>query len=68
MHWVRGGAMFVRSEDGRFHLSKAVTRDGIVYALADGDELICVERGEGAKERCIARAEEIVAGTNGIGS
>ena len=58
----------LRSDCGRFHLPKFHGIDGPVYRLVDGTKGICTERGVGAKERCMRRAEEILAGTNGIGS
>ncbi len=61
MRWVLGeNKQHLRSDDGRFYLPKFHGIDGPVYMLVDGDTGICTKRGEGAKERCIARAEEIV--------
>jgi len=41
----------------RFYICKSKLRDLWVYTLADGQELVCAERGEGALERCKAIAE-----------
>ena len=60
MRWILGeNKRHLRSEDGRFYLPKFNGIDGPVYVLVDGETRICTERGEGAKERCMARAEEI---------
>ena len=61
MRWILGeNKRHLRSECGRFYLPKFNGIDGPVYVLVDGETRICTERGEGAKERCMARAEEIV--------
>jgi len=61
MKWVLGdNKQHLRSEDGRFYLPRFRGIDGPVYRLVDGTTGICTERGEGAKERCMARAKEII--------
>ncbi|KAF1017687.1 MAG: hypothetical protein GAK31_00955 [Stenotrophomonas maltophilia] len=65
MRWVRGGYRYITSLDKRFFISKANVRGSSVYTLTDGDERVCVERGEGAKERCMQRAEELAAAVAG---
>ena len=61
MRWILGeNKQHMRSDDGRFYLPKLQGIAGPVYVLVDGETRICTERGEGAKGRCVARAEEIV--------
>ena len=61
MRWQLGeNKQHLRSECGRFYLPKFNGIDGPVYRLVDGDKGICSVGGEGAKERCMARAEEII--------
>lgn len=59
MRWIRGGAMHLHTENGRFYLFKAETQRGTAYVLVDGDTHACVEFGEGAKERCMQLAIEL---------
>lgn len=61
MRWILGeNKLHLRSECGRFYIYKTGPEESLAYSLADGDAPICTERGEGAKGRCMARAEEIV--------
>ena len=61
MRWILGeNKRHLRSECGRFYIYKTGPEESLAYSLADGDAPICTERGEGAKGRCVARAEEIV--------
>lgn len=56
MNWIRGtDGPYIRTEDGRFYICKAAG----VYTLSDNSVLVCSERGEGALERCKAKAEEL---------
>lgn len=60
MRWILGeNKRHLRSECGRFYIYKTGPEESLAYSLADGDAPICTERGEGAKGRCMARAEEI---------
>lgn len=56
MDWVRGGELYIHTPDGRFYICKAA---GGVYTLSDNNVLVCSERGEGALDRCKAKAEEL---------
>lgn len=60
MRWKLGdNDQYLRSECGRFYLTKFQCSDGPVYMLSDGNARICTERGGGAKERCMQLAVEI---------
>lgn len=59
MHWLRGGDNYIRNQDDRFYISKGTCRGEPVYTLADGDKLICSERGEGALQRCKDKAADL---------
>ena len=58
MEWKWPGGRFIHSADGRFYISKSMVRGEWVYILADRQELVCAHRGDGARERCQAVAEE----------
>ena len=59
MNWLRGDTPnYIRSEDGRFHIAKAMVFGLPVYTLVDGQERVCTERGDGALDRCKQAAEE----------
>lgn len=62
MDWKRGGEKYIHTADKRFYISKAIVNGEAVYVLADGDVRVCVERGSGALERCMASAEAIMRG------
>ncbi|MCW0413500.1 hypothetical protein NG831_06435 [Xanthomonas sacchari] len=61
MDWMRGGAKFIRTPDDRFYISKGTSRGEVVYTLADGDTLVCSERGDGALQLCKDKAAQLAA-------
>lgn len=60
--WTKGPCgRYIRTQDDRFYISKGQCRGEPVYTLADGDKLICSERGEGALQRCKDKAADLAA-------
>lgn len=60
IRWILGeNKRHLRSDCGRFYIYKTGPAASVAYSLADGDAPICCERGDGAKERCMARAEQL---------
>lgn len=58
MEWKWPGGKYIHTPDMRFYIVKSKLGELWVYTLADGQQLVCSERGEGALERCKAIAEE----------
>ncbi|MET0548562.1 MAG: hypothetical protein ABW002_04735 [Xanthomonas sp.] len=62
MDWIKDAdGRYIRTPDDRFYISKGTCRGEPVYTLADGDTLVCSERGDGALQRCKDRAARLAA-------